>query len=184
MPQKRVLVPIAPGFEEVEALTVVDILRRAGAEVIMAGTVSGPVEGRNAITIIPDTGMFEIMNYEFDLITLPGGAVGTENLMKDEGLRQVVLRHYARGRLISAICAAPTVLSAYGITEGRTVSAHPGVHALLTKETVSTERVTVDKTVITSMGPGTAAEFAFKLVELLYGKEKVAEVNSTFLALL
>ena len=179
---KRILIPLAPGFEEIEALAVVDILRRAGAEVLLAGTVDGPIEGRNKIKILADTSLDSVKEQDFDMIVLPGGAVGTENLKKDPRIKDIVERLYKKGRLITAICAAPTVLSAIGITAGKTVTSHPTVRTKLQREKLSEERVVVDGNIITSQGPGTAIEFAFKLVEILFGKEKVLEVNKGVLA--
>ncbi|MBI5588082.1 MAG: DJ-1/PfpI family protein [Deltaproteobacteria bacterium] len=179
---KRVLVPLAPGFEEIEALTVVDILRRAGAEVTLAGTVTGPVEGRSRVRVIPDTFMENIVELDFDMVVLPGGAAGTENLKKDRRVKEILERLHNRGRFITAICAAPAVLSAIGLTGGRTVTCHPSVRHELKDELVTDERVVVDGKIITSLGPGSAMEFAFKLVETLFGREKVKEVNHGVLA--
>ncbi|MBI5642166.1 MAG: DJ-1/PfpI family protein [Deltaproteobacteria bacterium] len=173
---KKVLVPLAPGFEEIEALTVVDILRRAGAEVVVAGTVTGPIEGRSRIRVLPDTTM-EKTGDSFDMIVLPGGAVGAENLKKDERVRKIVLAVNKNGGQVSAICAAPTVLAAIGVIDGKKVTSHPSVRDRLGKANISDERVVVDGNIITSQGPGTAMEFAFKLVEVLYGREKAEEVN-------
>ena len=179
---KRVLIPLAPGFEEIEALAVVDILRRAGAEVITAGTVENPIEGRNKIKVLADTSLDSLKDHDFDMIVLPGGTVGTENLKKDVRVKEIVERLYKKGKFIPAICAAPTVLSAIGITVGRTVTSHPTVRTKLDKEKISEERVVVDGNIITSQGPGTAIEFAFKLVEVLFEKDKVADVNKGVLA--
>ena len=182
---KRVLMPLAPGFEEIEALAVVDILRRAGAEVVMAGTVAGPVEGRNGIRVLADTTLDEAAGAEgagFDMIVLPGGAKGTENLKKDKRVRRLIESFAKRKGFVTAICAAPTVLSAIGVTRGRTVTSHPGVRAELVNENVIDDRVVVDGNIITSQGPGTAVEFAFALVEALFGPEKAVEVNRGVLA--
>jgi 4-methyl-5(b-hydroxyethyl)-thiazole monophosphate biosynthesis len=116
------------------------------------------------------------------MIVLPGGAVGTENLKKDPRVKEIVERLHRSGRFVTAICAAPTVLSAIGITAGKTVTSHPTVRAKLQNEKLSDERVVVDGNIVTSQGPGTAIEFAFKLVEALLGKDKVAEVNKGVLA--
>ena len=179
---KRVLIPLAPGFEEIEALAVVDILRRAGAEVITAGTVENPIEGRNRIRVLADAFLDSVKNQDFDMIVLPGGAVGTENLKNDARVKEIVERLHKKGKLVTAICAAPTVLSAIGITAGRTITSHPTVRTKLQREKLSEERVVVDGNIITSQGPGTAIEFAFKLVEILFGKDKVVEVNKGVLA--
>lgn len=178
---KKVLVPLAPGFEEIEALTVVDILRRAGAEVTTAGTTPGPIEGRSAIRVLPDTVM-ENAASDYDMIVLPGGAVGAENLRKNELVRAALERAAQKGRLVAAICAAPAVLSAVGVSRGRVVTSHPSVRGLLSEVTVSEERVVADGNIITSQGPGTAMEFAFRLVETLFGKAKAADVNKGVLA--
>ncbi len=179
---KKVLIPIATGFEEIEALAVVDIMRRAGIEVIMAGTAGDPVEGRNKIKVLTDVSLDSVKDKDFDMIVLPGGAVGTENLKKDPRIKEIVERMYKKGKFTTAICAAPTVLSAIGITAGKSVTSHPGVRDILKKEKISEERVVVDGNIVTSQGPGTAIEFAFKLVELLLGKDKAAEVNKGVLA--
>lgn len=179
---KRVLIPIAPGFEEIEALATADILRRAGIEVILAGTISGPIEGRSRIRILSDTTLNSVKGQDFDMIVLPGGAVGAENLKKDPDVKEIVERLYKKGRFVAAICAAPTVLSAIGITGGKNITSHPSVRGILQKESFLEERVVVDGNIVTSQGPGTAIEFAFRLVELLLGKDKVTEVNKGVLA--
>ncbi|MBI5326827.1 MAG: DJ-1/PfpI family protein [Deltaproteobacteria bacterium] len=179
---KLVLIPLPPGFEEIEALAVVDILRRAGAEVITAGIGENPIEGRNKIKVLADAPLDSVKDQDFDMIVLPGGAVGTENLKKDLRIKEIVERLHKKGRFVTAICAAPTALSAIGVTAGRIVTSHPTVRTKLEKEKISDERVVVDGNIITSQGPGTAIEFAFKLVEVLFGKDKVAEVNKGVLA--
>lgn len=178
---KKVLVVLAPGFEEIEALVPVDILRRAGAVVTVAGTTPGPITGRSRISVVPDT-TADKAGEDFDMIILPGGSPGTENLGKDERVKAVVQKMAEEGKLIAAICAAPTVLSALGVSRGRVVTSHPSVRGRLHDEKISDERVVVDANLITSQGPGTAMEFAFRLVEVLFGKERVLEVNKGVLA--
>ncbi len=179
---KRVLVPLAPGFEEIEALAVVDILRRAGAEVVTAGTVEGAIEGRSAIRVVADRELEGVSGEGFDMIVLPGGSPGTANLKKDPRIIKLVREFYNAKKLVAAICAAPTVLSAAGVTGDKKITCHPGVREKLTGENLSEERVVVDRNIITSRGPGTAVEFAFKLVELLFGPETVEKVNRGVLA--
>ena len=179
---KRVLVILAPGFEEVEAFAAVDILRRAGADVLTAGTVDGVIVGRNDVKVLADESLDRAVEDDFDMIILPGGATGTENLKKDERVTRIVEHHYSEGKYVAAICAAPTVLSNLGITAGKKVTSHPSVINELVHEKYSEERVVVDGNIITSRGPGTALEFAFKIVEILFGKEKVEEVNGGVLA--
>lgn len=179
---KRVLVPLAPGFEEIEALAVVDILRRAGAEVVTAGTVEGAIEGRSAVRVVADKLLDDVKAEDFDMIVLPGGSPGTKNLRKDPRIKRLVREFYRAKKPVAAICAAPTVLSAAGVTGDKKITCHPGVREKLTGENLSEERVVVDRNIITSQGPGTAVEFAFKLVELLFGPETVEDVNRGVLA--
>lgn len=178
---KKVLVVLAPGFEEIEALVPVDILRRAGALVTVAGTAPGPITGRSGITVVPDTTV-DRAGEDFDMLMLPGGAPGTENLKKDAHVKAAVLNMAEKGKLLAAICAAPTVLSALGVSRGHLVTSHPSVRSQLHDEKISDERVVIDGNLITSQGPGTAMEFAFRLVEALFGKEKTVEVNKSVLA--
>ncbi len=179
---KRVLMPMAPGFEEIEALSVVDILRRAGAEVVMAGTVAGPIKGRNGIKVLADKGLDEALTEEFDMIVLPGGAGGTRHLKEDARITGALQMYAKEGKIITAICAAPTVLAAAGLTEGRCITSHPGVRGELKGVKISEERVVIDGNIVTSQGPGTAIEFAFSLVSMLFGEKKVEEVNTGVLA--
>jgi len=175
----KVLVPLAPGFEEIEAIAVVDILRRAGVEVVMAGLIDNPIEGRNKIKVIADVSLESVKDEEFDMVVLPGGAIGTENLKKDKTVREILERQSKQKKFIAAICAAPTVLSAIGISDGKKITSHPSVRGELVKEKISNEKVVIDGNIVTSQGPGTAIEFALKLVELLFGKEKAEEVNKS-----
>ncbi|MFQ5737290.1 MAG: DJ-1 family glyoxalase III [Thermodesulfobacteriota bacterium] len=180
---KRVLVALAPGFEEVEALTVVDILRRAGAEVTVAGTAEGLIEGRSRIRVAPDRVLDEGLAAEgFDMLVLPGGGPGTENLKKNALVLEMVRRLDAQGAFVAAICAATTVLSEAGVTAGRRMTGHPTVWDRLKAKEVSTERVVADGNLITSQGAGTAMEFAFRLAGALFGPRKAEEVNRGVLA--
>ncbi|MCX7824601.1 MAG: DJ-1/PfpI family protein [Verrucomicrobiae bacterium] len=181
---KKVLVPLAPGFEEIEAITVIDILRRAGVEVVVAGTQPGVIEASRKTKHVPDCGLDDVMPAvdTFDMIVLPGGQPGTTNLRADLRIKTIIERLRARSKLTAAICAAPTVLSAYGVLEGRRATSHPGSRAQLVAGQVVDERVVVDGPVVTSQAAGTAMEFAFKLVELLCGREKAVEVNQGVLA--
>lgn len=179
---KKVLIPLLEGFEEIEALTIVDVLRRAGADVLMAGASMDAIEGRNRIKVLPDDSLKNMAGKDFDLIILPGGAKGTENLKKNKDVHGIILEHFKKARLIAAICAAPTVLSMLGITKGKTITSHPSARDELKNEKLSNERVVVDGNLITSQSPGTAMEFAFALVEALFGKEKAKEVNKGVMA--
>ena len=179
---KRVLVPLAEGFEEIEAITVIDILRRADVEVIVAGLAEGPVQGRSGIRVLPDTTLDTVQAQDLDMIVLPGGLGGTQRLREDPRIQSLLKALASRGKYTTAICAAPTVLSAVGLTRGRTVTSHPSVRQELSEVHYREDRVVVDGPVVTSRAPGTAMEFAMKLVELLEGPEKVAAVNQGVLA--
>jgi 4-methyl-5(b-hydroxyethyl)-thiazole monophosphate biosynthesis len=180
----KVLVPLAPGFEEIEAITVIDILRRAGIEVTVAGTQPGTIEASRKTKHVPDCTLDDVRAEDFDMIVLPGGQPGTTNLRNDPRIKRIIETLRAKNRQIAAICAAPSVLSAYGVLEGRTATSHPSVRAEVSTGAakVSDDRVVVDGPVVTSQAAGTAMEFAFQLVEILCGPEKVAEVNRGVLA--
>ncbi|MCG3147388.1 MAG: Protein/nucleic acid deglycase 3 [Verrucomicrobiae bacterium] len=175
---KRVLVPLAPGFEEIEAITIIDILRRAGIAVTVAGTQPGVIEASRQTKHVADCTLEEIRTEDFDMVVLPGGLPGTTNLRNDPYLKTIL----TKCRQVAAICAAPTVLSDYGLLAERVVTSHPSVRNNLVAGKVSDERVVVDGPVITSQSAGTAMEFAFKLVEILCGTDKAAEVNRGVLA--
>ena len=181
---KRVLVPLAPGFEEIEAITIIDILRRAGVEVIVAGTQAGVIEASRKTKHLPDCTLDAVEVDDLDMIVLPGGMPGATHLRNDPHVKRIVESLKAKNRHLAAICAAPTVLSAFGILEGRTATCHPSVRQEISTRAkrFSDDRVVVDGPVVTSQAAGTAMEFAFKLVEILCGPEKAIEVNSGVLA--
>lgn len=169
-----VLMPLAEGFEELEAVTVIDILRRGGVEVVTAG-LNGPepITASRQTRIVPDTALDDVMDREFDMISLPGGAAGVEKLKGDQRIRQLLERYQAAGKLTSAICAAPSVLAGYGYLEGRRATSNPQFAGQVNIAGVdySEDPVVVDGSVVTSRGPGTAMDFALQLVEMLAGKE-------------
>ncbi|MBI5235014.1 MAG: DJ-1/PfpI family protein [Deltaproteobacteria bacterium] len=181
---KKALIPLAPGFEEVEALTVVDILRRAGADVTLAGTISNAITGRNGIKVLADEPLEAVTGKTFDMVVIPGGAQGTENLKRDVNVKKAVERIVASNGFITAICAGPTVLAGIGAIKGRQLTCHPSAREELCAEKLIDERVVIDGKLITSQSPGSAMEFAFALVEALFGKAKVKEVNKGVMALL
>lgn len=181
-PMKKVLVAVAPGFEEIETVTVVDILRRAGARVTLAGTVEGVLEGSRGIKIEPDELLHSVAEQDYDLIYLPGGQPGTDNLKKDGRIEKLLKRMFRQEKWIAAICAAPTVLKKAGVLGNHSRTCHPSVQSELGCDNWVSERVVVDGKIITSQSPGTAMEFALKLVELLYGSERLKKVNDGVLA--
>ncbi len=168
----RVLMPLADGFEEIEAVTVIDVLRRADIEVIVAGLAPGVRTGARGIRVEPDTDLGALGEQTFDLVVLPGGLGGTEAMMADERVLALVRAQRAAGRPLAAICAAPMVLAAAGVEEGLELTSHPSVRAELGRASVrDSPRVLHCGGVITSQGPGTAMEFALSLVEELVGLE-------------
>jgi len=180
---KRVLVPLAPGFEEIEAVTVIDVLRRAGIEVVVAGTQPGPIEGSRGIRVTADKLLDEVRAEEFDMIVLPGGGKGVENLRKHPRLMPLLMEFAAKDKPVAAICAAPSLLAAAGLLGGKKATSHPSVKEKVAAAGIySEERVVTDGKLITSRGPGTAMEFALKLVEMLAGPEKVSELKAAMLA--
>ncbi len=170
---KRVLVPLAEGFEELEAVTVIDLLRRAGIEVVTAGLQPGPVRGSRGTVIVPDASLDQVLDRPFDMVVLPGGLPGADHLDEDPRIRQLLQRMAQEGRYTAAICAAPKVLASAGLLEGREATSFPGVleGMALPHVRISTRPVVVDGTVVTSRGPGTAMDFALELIERLEGDE-------------
>jgi len=169
----RVLVPLAEGCEELEAVTIIDLLRRAGIEVTAAGLREGPVRCSRGTVIVPDTTLDAVVDQDFDMIVLPGGLPGAEHLEHDPRVRELLARHARSGRFTAAICAAPKVLASAGLLKGRKATSYPGVLDALGSADISlTEHpVEVDGKVVTSRGPGTAMDFALTLIELLMGPE-------------
>jgi len=179
---KRVLVPLAPGFEEIEAITIIDVLRRAGVEVTVAGTHSDPIQGSRGIAIVPDCALTQVEAQSFDMITLPGGAKGVEQLQRHPKLLPLLGEFIAKGKYVTAICAAPSLLASAGLICGKQVTSHPSVQPAVAPTTLySEDRVVIDGKIVTSRGPGTAMEFALKLVEILEGSEKVSELRRAML---
>jgi len=175
----HVLVPLAQGCEELEAITITDLLVRAGITVTTCGLDDQPVKASRGATIIPDTSINKVMNQSFDLIVLPGGLPGADHLRDNEQLLTLIKKQAQQNKYLAAICAAPKALAKAGVLEGRTATSFPGVLAALnnTNITISDEAVVVDGNIITSRGPGTAMDFALTLIELLAGKAKREQVN-------
>lgn len=172
---KRVLVPLVDGFEEIEAITSIDILRRAGIEVTTAGIGGSTATGSHAITVQPDVPFDKARLKEFDLILLPGGP-GTKKLGAAPGLQEMLKDHAARGKPLAAICAAPTILAEAGLLEARRATCYPSVESSMRGALLSHDPVVVDGSFITSRGAGTAVPFALAVVEMLLGKAKAEEV--------
>lgn len=175
----HVLVPLAQGCEELEAITITDLLVRAGITVTTCGLDETPVTASRGTTIIPDTSIDKVLDTDFDLIVLPGGLPGAEHLRDNPSLQALIKKQAAANRYLGAICAAPIALAQAGLLEGRTATGYPGVLAALDNKsiTVSEKPIEIDSKIITSRGPGTAMDFALTLIELLEGKETRNRVN-------
>lgn len=174
---KKVGVFLADGFEEIEGLTVVDLLRRAGVEVTTVSiTGANTIHGAHKIDVQADK-LFEEVEYnELDMVVLPGGMPGTLNLGAHEGVKKVLEQFYAEQKYIGAICAAPSVLGKYGMLEGRKATSYPGFEEQLLGAEYVTDAVAVSDFVITSRGLGTAIEFALALISKLSDIEKAEEI--------
>ena len=181
---KKVLVPIADGTEELEAIAIIDILRRANAEVTVASVMqTTAIQASQGTKIIADTLITECNNHVYDLIALPGGMPGVEHLRDCPILINMLKKQREDNRLYAAICASPlVVLHHHGLLDGIEATYHPSW--LPDSKDTASERVVVDQNCITSQGPGTAVEFALKLVEILYDKEKMKQISKSMLVVI
>jgi len=176
----RVLIPLAPGCEELEAVTIVDLLRRAGVEVVTVGLQPGPVKASRGVTLVPDANLDDVQDQDFDMIVLPGGQPGADHLDEDPRIHAVLQRLSAAGRYTAAICAAPKVLAHLGLLDGKAATSYPGYldRMDLPQVRVLEQAVVTDGKVITSRGPGTAMDFALELIERLSGKATREQVEA------
>ncbi|MCB1158162.1 MAG: DJ-1/PfpI family protein [Leptospiraceae bacterium] len=171
----EVLVPLAEGFEEIEAVSIIDVLRRADIEVVTAGVNSQTVCGSHGICFYTDV-LFSDLSCpedEFSMIVFPGGLPGAHHLRDDERIIELTRKMFHKGKITAAICAAPIILEKAGILEGRNATSYPGQLESTENTSISikAERVVRDGNIFTSRGPATALEFALELVEALRGKE-------------
>jgi 4-methyl-5(b-hydroxyethyl)-thiazole monophosphate biosynthesis len=175
----RVLIPLAEGCEELEAVTITDLLTRAGIEVVTAGLKEGPVKASRGITLVPDTTLDNVIDQTFDMMVLPGGLPGADYLDADPRIHELLKRLDQQGKYTAAICAAPKVLAGAGLLDGRCATSYPGVldNMDLPQVDVQLERVISDGRVITSRGPGTAMDFALELIEKLSGRQTREQVE-------
>lgn len=175
----RVLVPLADGCEDLEAITITDLLVRAGAQVVRAGLKPGEVQAGRGTRLVPDTTLEAVKEETFDLIALPGGRPGADHLAADPILREILIRQSDSGRWLAAICAGPMALATAGLLENRTVTCFPGALEGLApaSATVTGESLEQDGHLITAKGPGVALEFALTLIETLWDKSHRDEVE-------
>lgn len=175
-----VLVPLAEGFEEMEAVTIIDILRRAGFDVVAAGLEAGPILASRGVRVVPDTTLDEALKREFDMVVLPGGNVGTDNLNRDARIHEILKKMADSDRFVGAICAAPVVLANAGVLKGKQATSYPGCldQMSLPDTTYKSDKVVKDGKIITSRGPGTAVDFGLAIIEALAGKDKRDEIEN------
>jgi len=177
-----VVVPLAEGFEEIEAVVVIDVLRRAGAEVIAASLdATELVVGSHGIAVRPDLELAAVESADVDMVVLPGGMPGAQHLTDHPAVQSLLVAASDRGAMIAAICAAPMALGPSGAVSDKHVTSYPGFDDRFEHGEYRTERVVVDGEVITSRGPGTAMEFALTLTERLFGADRRATLAEAML---
>jgi len=169
------MVPLADGFEEIEALTIIDVLRRAGLKVETVGVVGSTITGAHGVRVIADKRLMEISE-DYDAIVLPGGSPGYINLSRTAKILEILKKMNEQGKIVAAICGSPAVLAKAGILENKKATIYPGMERELPRPRA--ERVVVDGNIITSQAAGTTMEFALKLVEILVNKEKASELRT------
>lgn len=174
----KVLVPLAEGCEELEAVTIVDLLRRAGVEVTTAGLKPGVVKASRGVQLVPDTTLDAALGDDYEMVVLPGGMPGAKYLKDDPRILELLKKMAAAGKYTAAICAAPSVLAEAGLLAGRQATSYPGFLDGVPEVTLSTAAVVQDGKVLTSRGPGTAMDFALVLIETLVGREKREQVEA------
>lgn len=179
---KKIGIFMADGCEEIEGLTAVDILRRAGMEVVMI-SISGKkeVRGSHGIAFLADALDTETDYEKLDAIVLPGGMPGTLRLGENETVNAVIRKFASEGKLVAAICAAPSVLGAAGILRGKKAACYPGFEEKLTGAMVSEEAVAADGNIITSRGMGTAIPFALEILRYFQGDVAAEEMKKSIM---
>jgi 4-methyl-5(b-hydroxyethyl)-thiazole monophosphate biosynthesis len=173
---RHVVVPVADGFEEIEAVVIIDILRRAGVRVTAAGVDGMEVTGSHGISVRSDARIEDCRADDLDAVVLPGGMPGSRRLRESQAVIALLRDAAGRGKLLGAICAAPTVLHAAGLLDGRRATSHPAHAAELTACLYVEEPVVTDGDIITSRGAGTAIEFAAAIVSRLAGPARARDI--------
>lgn len=173
---KKVLVLLAEGFEEIEAVTIIDVLRRAGVAVTSAALGETCVAGAHAMSLMADCRLDDVRDEPFDAILLPGGMPGARNLRDDPRVLQRLRKQEQDGRYLGAICAAPIALEAAGVLKEKRATSYPGYD--LPSARYCDDRVVTDGKVTTSRGPGTALEFALEWVKILAGADKAEQLRN------
>lgn len=174
--EPNVLIPVANGTEEMEAVITIDILRRAQWNVVVAGVDEGLITASRGVRLMPDKMWGEIDPCDFDILMIPGGAPGVERFLHFPPLLETIARYYREGKWVGAICAGPLAFQAAGILEGKNATCHPGAASRLTSTPRSDAHTVVDGRIITSQGAGTTFAFALALVEQVDGREKARAI--------
>ena len=173
---------LASGFEEIEALCPLDILRRAGIEAVTVGVGAKEITGAHGITVTADMTDADFCDDSPELVFLPGGMPGTLNLDASETVKRAVLSAYNSGAYIAAICAAPMILGQMGLLNGRRATCYPGFEDKLTGASVSPDKVVADGRILTAKGMGAALDFGLCIVEILKGKETADKLRRSVIA--
>jgi 4-methyl-5(b-hydroxyethyl)-thiazole monophosphate biosynthesis len=177
----RVVVILADGFEEVEAMAIVDVLRRAEIDTVTAGLHEGPIVSARKVKVIPDTVIDKVRSDDFDMIVLPGGQPGSDNLNADNRVKELLKSFNQKGKLTGAICAAPFVLANAGVLQGKRVTSFPSYKDRLGNVIYEEKAVVEDGNIVTSRGPGTALSFGLAIVARLLNKEKAQKIREAML---
>lgn len=177
----KILIPLAQGFEEIEAVTNIDVLRRAGLDVLTAGIGSRKIEGDHGIKVEADTEISEVAADELSAVVLPGGMPGAANLRDSGRLLKIIRDINEKGGLCAAVCAAPMVLDAAGILADKNATSYPGFEEEMPSCNYQEERVVIDGNIITGRGPGVAMEFAMAVVEYLLDAKERAQLEESML---
>lgn len=173
----QAMILINDGFEEIEAFTIVDILRRVKTKITIVGLVSTVVESARKVKVIVDKRFSEIDPKSYDILILPGGP-GYKTMMNSQAVLNLIRDFNRKGKLIAAICAAPCILAKAGILDDRLATVYPGLEKEIPRPRDA--KIIVDRNIITSRSPGTAMEFALKIAEILAGKKEVKRLKESF----
>lgn len=177
----KILIPLAKGFEEIEAITNIDVLRRAGLDVMTAGIGGIEIEGDHGIKVAADTEISELSSDNLSAVVLPGGMPGAANLRDNGRLLKIIRDVNEKGGLCAAVCAAPIVLDAAGILEGKNATSYPGFGDEMPSCNYREERVVIDGNIITARGPGVAMEFALTIIEYLLDSKERGQLEDSML---
>lgn len=181
MSQTKILVPLLEGFEEIEAVTIIDVLRRAELDVTVAGDAAGPVRGSHGICVSADAALDDVVAADYQMMVLPGGMPGAKHLSEHPKVQALLRDVAAAGNYTGAICAAPIALAAAGLHQGKSYTCYPGFQNMIEGGEFTEDRVAIDGKLVTSRGPGTALEFALTLVRLLRDDEVADQLSQRML---